>query len=123
MSVSKSATRRVGEGSLRSFTGPHGGSLLPPEAAAFALAGALLCPAVLCPAADGFAAGTGLLLPEAAAFTHPRAFFASRIGSAILTTAGVSALRLDGPSPSLSIQQQQYSVRKEKPSSHEPCET
>ena len=53
-----------------------------PEAAAFALADALLCPG-----AAGFAAGTGLLLPEAAAFALPRAFFASRIGSAILTTA------------------------------------
>jgi hypothetical protein len=87
MSVPKSATRRAGEGGLHSFTGPHGGGLLPPEAAAFALASALLCPAVLCPAADGFVAGTGLLLPEAAAFALPRAFFASRIGSAIRTTA------------------------------------
>jgi hypothetical protein len=86
MSVSKSATRRAGKGGLRSFTGPHGGGLLPPEAAAFALAGALLCPAVLCSAADGFTAGTGLLLPEAAAFALHRAFFASCIGSAILTT-------------------------------------
>jgi hypothetical protein len=78
----KSATRRAGEGSLRPFTSPHGGGLLPPEAAAFALADALLCPR----AAD-FAAGTGLLLLEAAAFALLRAFFASRIGSAILTTA------------------------------------
>jgi hypothetical protein len=54
--------------------------LLPPEAAAFALADALLCPG-----AAGFAAGTGLLLPEATAFALPHAFFASRIGSAILT--------------------------------------
>ena len=56
--------------------------MLLPEAAAFALADALLCPG-----AAGFAAGTGLLLPEAAAFTLPRAFFASRIGSTILMTA------------------------------------
>ena len=56
--------------------------MLPPEAAAFALADALLCSG-----AAGFAAGTGLLLPKAAAFTLPRALFASRIGSAILTTA------------------------------------
>jgi hypothetical protein len=56
--------------------------LLPLEAAAFALADALLCLG-----AAGFAAGTGLLLPEAAAFTLPRAFFASRIGSTILMTA------------------------------------
>jgi hypothetical protein len=56
--------------------------LLPLEAAAFALVDALLCPG-----AAGFAAGTGLLLPKAAAFTLPRAFFTSRIGSAILTTA------------------------------------
>jgi hypothetical protein len=88
MSVSKSATRaaalsvRAGEGSLRPFMGPLGGGLLAPEAAAFALADALLCPRVA-----SFAAGNGLLLPGAAAFTLPRAFFASRIGSVILTTA------------------------------------
>jgi hypothetical protein len=82
MSVSKSATRCAGEGSLHSFMGPHGDGLLPLEAAAFALADALLCPVVA-----GFAAGTGLLLLEAAAFALPHAFFASRIGSAILTTA------------------------------------
>jgi hypothetical protein len=56
--------------------------LLPPGAAAFALAAALLCSGVA-----GFAAATGLLPLEAAAFTLPRAFFASRIGSAILTIA------------------------------------
>ena len=56
--------------------------MLPLEAAAFALVDALLCPG-----ATGFATGTGLLLPEAAAFALPRALFASRIGSAILTTA------------------------------------
>ena len=82
MSVPKSATQRAGEGGLRSFTGPHGGGLLPLEAVAFALADALLCPA-----AAGFAASTGLLLLEAAALALPRAFFTSRIGSAILTTA------------------------------------
>jgi hypothetical protein len=88
MSVSKSATRvaapsiRVGEGYLRPFTGPPGGGLLAPEAATFALAEALLCPG-----AASFAAGTGLLLPGAATFVLPRALFASRIGSAILTTA------------------------------------
>ena len=54
--------------------------MLPPEVAAFALADALLCPG-----AAGFAAGTGLLLPEAATFALPRAPFASRIGSTILT--------------------------------------
>jgi hypothetical protein len=56
--------------------------LLPPEAVAFALADALLCPG-----ATDFAAGTGLLPLEAAAFALPRAFFASRIGSTILMTA------------------------------------
>jgi hypothetical protein len=66
MSVPKSATRRASEGDLRPFTGLQGGGLLPPEAAAFALADVLLCPA-----AAGFAAGTGLLLPEAAAFALP----------------------------------------------------
>jgi hypothetical protein len=64
-----------------SFHEPARGGLLPLEAAAFALADALLCPG-----AAGFAAGTGLLLPEAAAFALPRAFFTSRIGSVILTT-------------------------------------
>ena len=82
MSVPKSATRRAGEGGLRPFTGPHGGGLLPSEAAAFTLADTLLGPG-----AAGFAAGNGLLLPEAAAFALPHALFASRIGSAILTTA------------------------------------
>jgi hypothetical protein len=82
MSVPKSAIRRAGEGGLRPFTSPPGGGLLPPEVATFALADALLCLG-----AAGFAAGTGLLLPEAAAFALPRAFFASRIGSTILTTA------------------------------------
>jgi hypothetical protein len=56
--------------------------LLPPAAAAFALADALLCMG----AAD-FAAGACLLPPEAVAFVLPRALFASRIGSTILTTA------------------------------------
>jgi hypothetical protein len=82
MFVSKSATRLSGEGSSRPFADPPGGGLLPPEVAAFTLADALLGPG-----AAGFAAGTGLLLPAAAAFTLPLALFASRIGSAILTTA------------------------------------
>jgi hypothetical protein len=56
--------------------------LLPLEAVAFAPADALLCPGVAV-----FAAGTSLLPLEAVAFALPRAFFASRIGSAILTTA------------------------------------
>jgi hypothetical protein len=88
MSVSKSATCatapsvRAGEGNLRHFTNPPRGGLLALEAAAFALADALLCPG-----AAGFAAGTGLLLPGAGAFALPRAFFASRKGSTILMTA------------------------------------
>jgi hypothetical protein len=82
MFVPKLATRRAGEGSSRPFAGPPGGGLLPPEAAAFALADTLLCPG-----ADGFTAGTGLLLPKAAAFALPRALFALRIGSTILMTA------------------------------------
>jgi hypothetical protein len=81
MFVPKSATRRAGEGNTRPFAGPPRGGLLPPEAAAFALTNALLCPGVA-----GFAAGTSLLLLEAAAFALPRAHFASRIGSAIRTT-------------------------------------
>jgi hypothetical protein len=56
--------------------------LLLPEVVAFALADALLGKG-----AAGFAAGAGLLPPEAAAFALPRALFASRIGSTILTTA------------------------------------
>jgi hypothetical protein len=69
MSVPKSAIRRAGESGLRPFTSPPGGGLLPLEAAAFALADALLCPRVA-----GFAAGTGLLPPEAAAFALPSPF-------------------------------------------------
>jgi hypothetical protein len=58
--------------------------LVPPEAAVFALADALLGPGTA-----GFAAGTGLLLPEeAAVFALPHALFASHIGSMSLTTAG-----------------------------------
>jgi hypothetical protein len=56
--------------------------LVSPEAAVFMLADALLDPG-----AASFAAGIGWLLPEAAAFALPRALFASRLGSAILTTA------------------------------------
>jgi hypothetical protein len=83
MFVPKSATRLPGEGNSRLFAGSPGGGLIPPEAAVFALADALLGPGT-----TGFAAGTGLLLPEAAAlFALPRALFASRLGSAILTTA------------------------------------
>jgi hypothetical protein len=82
MSVPKSATSLPGEGSSCPFVGPPGGGLPPPEAAAFALADALLGPG-----AATFADGTGLLLLEAAAFVLPRTLFASRIGSAILTMA------------------------------------
>jgi hypothetical protein len=88
MSVSKSATRaaaspvRAGEGSLRPFAGPPEGGLPVPEAAAFAPAEALLGLGAV-----GFVAGNGLLLPGVADFTAPRAFFASRKGSPILTTA------------------------------------
>ena len=58
MSVPKSATRRAGEGGLHPFTIPPRGGLLPLEAAAFALADALLCTG-----ATGFTVGAGLL-PE-----------------------------------------------------------
>ena len=62
--------------------------MVPPEAAVFALADALLGLGTAgFVAGTGFAAGTGLLLPEAAAFVLPRALFASCIGSASLTTA------------------------------------
>jgi hypothetical protein len=88
MSVSKSTTRaaapsvRAGEGSLRPFAGPPEGGLPTPEVAAFAPAEALLGPG-----AASFTAGNGLPLPGAADFAAPRAFFASRKGSPILTTA------------------------------------
>jgi hypothetical protein len=88
MSVSKSATRvaaspvRAGEGSFRPFAGPPEGGLPAPEAAAFAPAEALLGLG-----AASFTAGNGLLLPEAADFAAPHAFFASRKGSTSLTTA------------------------------------
>jgi hypothetical protein len=82
MSVPKSATCLPGEGNSRPFADPLGGGLVPPKAAVFAPADALLGPG-----AAGFAAGIGWLLPEAAAFVLPRALFASRLGSAILTTA------------------------------------
>ena len=88
MFVSKSATRvaassvRAGEGSLRPFTGPPVEVLPALEAAAFAPAEALLGPG-----AAGFAAGNNLLLLGAADFTAPRAFFALRKGSPILTIA------------------------------------
>jgi hypothetical protein len=82
MFVPKSATRLPGEGNSRPFTDPPGGGLVLPEAAVFAPTDALLGPG-----AAGFTAGIGWLLPEAAAFVLPRALFASRLGSAILTTA------------------------------------
>ena len=83
MSVPKSAIRHAGESGLRPFLSPLGGGLLPPDATAFTLVDALLGPG-----AAGFAAGTGLLLPEAAAvFALPCALFVSHIGSASLTTA------------------------------------
>ena len=56
--------------------------MVPPAPAAFALADNLPDPG-----AAGFTAGIGWLLPGAAAFALPRAFFASRLGSAILMTA------------------------------------
>jgi hypothetical protein len=67
---------------IPSFRGSARGGLVPPEAAVFTLADALLDLG-----AAGFAAGIGWLLPEAAAFALPHALFASRSGSAILTTA------------------------------------
>jgi hypothetical protein len=82
MFMPKSATRLPGEGSSRPFADPPEGGLVPPEAAIFVPADALLGPG-----ATGFAAGICRLLPEAAAFVLPRALFASRLGSAILTTA------------------------------------
>jgi hypothetical protein len=75
--VPKSATCLPGEGSFtgdgtsRPFAGPPGGGLVPPEDVVFAPVDALLGPG-----AAGFAAGTDLLLPEAAAFVLPRALFA-----------------------------------------------
>jgi hypothetical protein len=86
--ISLSATRaaassvRAGEGSLRPFAGPPEGGFPALEAAAFARAEALLGQGTA-----GFAADNGLLLPGAADFTAPRAFFASRKGSPILMTA------------------------------------
>jgi hypothetical protein len=83
MFVPKSATRLPGEGSSRPFAGPPEGGLVPLEATVFTLTDALLGPGT-----TGFAFGTGLLLSEAAiVFALPRALFASRIGSAILTIA------------------------------------
>jgi hypothetical protein len=89
MSVSKSATctpsspARAGEGTFRPLAGSPEGDLPTPEAAAFAPAEDFLGPGVA-----GFAAGASLLLPRAADFAPPlRAFFASRKGSPILTTA------------------------------------
>ena len=78
----KLATRFPGEDSSRTFAASTGGGLVPPAAAVFALADDLPDPG-----AAGFAAGIGWLLPGAAAFALPRAFFASRLGSAILMTA------------------------------------
>jgi hypothetical protein len=69
MFVPKSAIRRAGKSGLCPFSRPPGGGLLPPAAAAFALADALPCPG-----AAGFAAGTSLLPPEAAAFALPAPF-------------------------------------------------
>jgi hypothetical protein len=78
----KSATHPPGEGSSCPFVGSPRGGLPLLETAAFALANALLGPG-----AAAFAGAYSLLLPEAAAFALPRALFASRVGSAILTTA------------------------------------
>jgi hypothetical protein len=75
------------------------------------------------PGAADFAPGGGLLAPGAADFATPRAFLTSRLGFPTLANAGVSVTRLGDPFPSLSIQQQQHSVRKEKSSSHELIET
>ena len=69
MSVPKSATRRADEGGLRPFTSPPRGGLLPPEAAAIALADALLGKGAVY-----FAAGAGLLPPAVAAFALPAPF-------------------------------------------------
>jgi hypothetical protein len=86
--MSKSATRaaamsvRAGDGGLRPFAGSIEGGLPAPEAAALTPAEDLLGPGV-----SSFAAGGGLLLPMAADFVPPRAFFASRKGSPTLVTA------------------------------------
>jgi hypothetical protein len=80
--VPKSATRFPSEVSSRTFAASTRGGLVPPASAAFALADDLPDPG-----AAGFAAGISWLLPGAAAFALPRAFFASRLGSAILMTA------------------------------------
>jgi hypothetical protein len=88
MSVSKSATRAAatsvlaGDGGLRSFTGSAEGSLPAPEAAVLAPTEDLLGLG-----AAGFTADGGLLLPGAADFAPPRAFFASQKGSPTLVTA------------------------------------
>jgi hypothetical protein len=88
MSVSKSATCvtatsvRAGDSGLRSFAGSAEGSLPALEAAALAPVEDLLGLG-----AAGFAAGGGLLLPGAADFAPPRAFFASRKGSPTLVIA------------------------------------
>jgi hypothetical protein len=88
MSVSKSATRvaatsvRAGGSDLRSFAGSTEGSSPVPEAIALAPTEDLLGPG-----AGGFVAGGGFLLPGAADFAPPHAFFASRKGSPTLVTA------------------------------------
>jgi hypothetical protein len=82
MFVPKSATRFPGEGSSRTFAASPGVGLVPPATTAFTLSDALLDPG-----AASFAAGAGWLLLGAAAFALPRAFYASRLGSASLITA------------------------------------
>jgi hypothetical protein len=86
--MSKSATRaaassvRGGEGNFCPFAGSPKGGLPAPEVAAFAPTEDFLGPG-----AAGFAAGAGLLLSAPTDFAPPHAFFASRKGSPILTTA------------------------------------
>jgi hypothetical protein len=70
------------EGSSRAFAASPGGGLVPPATIVFTLSDALLDPDAV-----GFAAGASWLLPGAVAFALPRAFFASRLGSASLITA------------------------------------
>jgi hypothetical protein len=124
MSVSKSAppaaalSARTGDGGLCSFAGLAKGGLPAPEAAALEPAEDLLGPGTA-----GFATGGGLLLPGAVDFAPPRARFTLRIGSPTLVIARRFRAHLDDPCPSLLIQQQQYSVHKEKSSIHGPYET
>ena len=88
MSMSRSAppaaasSVRTGDGCLRSLVGSVEGGFPEPEATALAPDKDLLGPGTV-----GFAAGGGFLLPGAADFAPPHAFFASRKGSPTLVTA------------------------------------